>query len=112
MSNKKTCDMNFREFILKEKTLGNIFIEELERDIISRMHVEGFPEEDIYNMPMPRLYGLYFQVLGEIIETEFSKISVDFNAESADHEALESLTKMLKESLERLEETSEEQKKS
>ena len=67
------------------------------------MRVEGFVEEEIYDMPMPRLYGLIFQVLGEVIETEFSRMSHGENASIADHPSFEHLTKQLKQTLDKLE---------
>jgi hypothetical protein len=103
MSKKKTSDMSFREFIDGEKAHDNAFIDEIESDIINRMLDEGFKEEEIYSMAMPRLYGLYFQVLGEVIENEFSRMSFEVNPELANHNSLEGLTKQLKELLERLE---------
>lgn len=107
MSAKEVSEMSFREFVNEQRGLGNVLVEEMEREIIGRMLVEGFSEEDIYNMPMPRLYGLYLQVLGEVIENEFSRLSADVNPELASHKKLEDLTKRLKESLEGLEKLGE-----
>jgi hypothetical protein len=103
MSKKKTSELNFREFLAEERALGNSFVDGIESDIVSRMLAEGFVEEEIYKMPMHRLYGLIFQVLGEVIETEFSIMSSENNASLANHASFENLTKQLKQTLDKLE---------
>jgi hypothetical protein len=103
MSRKKTSELNFREFLTEERALGNSFVDGIESDIVNRMRAEGFVEEEIYNMPMPRHYGLIFQVLGEVIETEFSRMSTENNARLTNHPSFENLTKQLKHTLDKLE---------
>jgi len=103
MNKKKTSELNFREFLTEERALGNSFVDGIESDIVSRMLEEGFVEEEVYNMPMPRLYGLIFQVLGDVIETEFSSMFSENNASLANHSSFENLTKQLKQTLDKLE---------
>ena len=61
------------------------------------MSLEGFSNEEIYNMPMPKLWGLYLEVIGNEIEKTFSQLApvIMANPNSADLLTLQPLRKQL-----------------
>jgi hypothetical protein len=105
MTSKKTSEMTFKEFTEAGKTAGNAFVDEIERDMLSNLRIEGFTDQEIYNMLMPRLWGLYLEVIGNCMEKAFSELSpvIEANPSLANHPALKKLQEQLKESLEELE---------
>jgi len=105
MTEKKPAEMNFKEFIENAKMKNSPNIDAFEIDVISRMNGEGFSTEEIYNMPIPKFYDLYLQVLGNYLEDTFANMApiIEANPQLADNPTLKSLSKDLKELLEKLE---------
>jgi hypothetical protein len=105
MAEKKPAEMNFKEFVENAKMKNNPTIDAFEIDVISRMNSEGFSTEEIYNMPIPKFYDLYLQVLGNYLEDTFANMApiIDADPKLADHPTIKTLSKDLRDLLERLE---------
>ena len=105
MTRKKTSEMTFREFIEASKAAKNLLIDNVERDMLTKMRQEGFTDEEIYNMLMPKLWNLYLEVIGNNLEEAFSELVplIETNPNLAKHPTLQKLQKQLMESIEKLE---------
>ena len=105
MTSKKTSEMTFREFLKASKTTKNLLSDNVETDMLTKMRQEGFTDEEIYNMLMPKLWNLYLEVLGNYLEKAFSELVplIEANPNLAKHPTLQKLQKQLTESLEKLE---------
>jgi len=105
MTSKKTSEMTFREFLEASKTAKNLLIDNVERDMLTKMRQEGFTDEEIYNMLMPKLWNLYLEVIGNYLEKAFSELVplIEVNPNLANHPTLQKLQKQLTESIEKLE---------
>ena len=105
MTSKKTSEMTFREFIEASKATKNLLIDNVETDMLTKMRQEGFTDEEIYNMLMPKLWNLYLEVIGNYLEKAFSELVplIEANPNLAKHPTLQKLQKQLTESLEKLE---------
>jgi hypothetical protein len=112
MTDKKTSEMTFREFIDTSRAANNSTINEFEAETLTRMSLEGFSNEEIYNMPMPKLWGLYLEVIGNEIEKTFSQLApvIMANPNSADLLTLQPLQKQLEGSLNMLEKLEKDRK--
>ena len=108
MTNKKTSEMTFREFLKASKTAKNLLIDNVETDMLTKMRQEGFTDEEIYNMLMPKLWNLYLEVIGNYLEEAFSELVplIEANPNLANHPILQKLQKQLTESIEKLEKES------
>lgn len=97
--------MTFREFIEASKAAKNLLIDNVERDMLTKMRQEGFTDEEIYNMLMPKLWNLYLEVIGNYLEKAFSELVplIEVNPNLANHPTLQKLQKQLTESIEKLE---------
>ena len=111
MTEKKTSEITFKEFIEEGKAIDNATINEIETDILSRMRLEGFTDEEIYNMPMPKLWDFYLEVMCNYLEESMTKMErlVEANPNLANHPARQAYLKYLKESA--LKESAEELEK-
>lgn len=78
MNEKKVPQMTFQEFLQKAKEKGTDFgvISDIESFIISNMQQEGFTKEQVYSMPMSRLWGLWIDAVSNNFEKMFSQIGV------------------------------------
>jgi hypothetical protein len=105
MTSKKTSEMTFREFIETSKATKNLLIDNIETDMLTKMRQEGFTDEEIYNMLMPKLWNLYLEVIGNYLEKAFSELVplIEANPNLAKHPTLQKLQKQLTESIEKLE---------
>jgi hypothetical protein len=105
MTSKKTSEMTFREFLDASKTAKNLLIDNVETDVLTKMRQEGFTDEEIYNMLMPKLWNLYLEVIGNYLEEAFSELVplIETNPNLAKHPTLQKLQKQLMESIEKLE---------
>lgn len=105
MTSKKTSEMTFREFIEASKATKNLLIDNVETDMLTKMRQEGFTDEEIYNMLMPKLWNLYLEVIGNYLEKAFSELVplIEANPNLANHPTLQKLQKQLTESIEKLE---------
>jgi hypothetical protein len=105
MTNKKTSEMTFREFIETSKSAKNLLIDNVETDMLTKMRQEGFTDEEIYNMLMPKLWNLFLEVIGNYLENAFSELVplIEANPNLANHPTLQKLQKQLTESIEKLE---------
>ena len=105
MTSKKTSEMTFREFIELSKAAKNLLIDNVETDMLTKMRQEGFTDEEIYNMFMPKLWNLYLEVIGNYLEKAFSELVplIEANPNLAKHPTLQKLQKQLTESIEKLE---------
>jgi hypothetical protein len=105
MTSKKTAEMTFREFIEASKEAKNLLIDNVETDMLAKMRQEGFTDEEIYNMLMPKLWNLYLEVIGNYLEKAFSELVplIEANPSLAKHPTLMKLQKQLTESIEKLE---------
>ena len=105
MTSKKTSEMTFREFLKASKAAKNLLIDNVETDMLTKMRQEGFTDEEIYNMLMPKLWNLYLEVIGNYLEKAFSELAplIEANPNLANHPKLQKLQKQLTESLEKLE---------
>jgi len=105
MTSKKTSEITFREFKEASKATKNLLIDTVETDILTKMHQEGFTDEEIYNMLMPKLWNLYLEVIGNYLEKAFSELVplIEANPNLAKHPTLQKLQKQLTESIEKLE---------
>ena len=97
--------MTFREFLAASKTAKNLLIDNVERDMLTKMRQEGFTDEEIYNMLKPKLWNLYLEVIGNYLEKAFSELVplIEVNPNLANHPTLQKLQKQLTESIEKLE---------
>ena len=50
--------MTFREFLEASKAVKNLLINNVETDMLTKMRQEGFTDEEIYNMLMPKLWTI------------------------------------------------------
>lgn len=105
MTSKKTSEMTFREFLDVSKAGKNFLIDNVETDMLTKMRQEGFTDEEIYNMLMPKLWNLYLEVIGNYLEKAFSELAplIEANPNLANHPTLQKLQKQLTESIEKLE---------
>ncbi len=105
MTSKKTSEMTFREFLKASKASKNLLIDNAETDMLTKMRQEGFTDEEIYNMLMPKLWNLYLEVIGNYLEKAFSELAplIEANPNLANHPTLQKLQKQLTESIEKLE---------
>ena len=101
--------MTFREFIEARKTVDKALVSEIESDMLSKLRIEGFTDQEVYNMLMPRLWSLYHEVIGNYMEKAFSELApaIEANPNLANNPALKKLQEKLKESLEELEKQEE-----
>ena len=97
--------MTFREFLEASKAAKNFLIDNVETDMLTKMRQEGFTDEEIYNMLMPKLWNLYLEVIGNYLEKAFSELVplIEANPNLANHPTLQKLQKQLTESIEKLE---------
>ena len=105
MTSKKTSEITFREFLEASKAAKNLLIDNVETDMLTKMRQEGFTDEEIYNMLMPKLWNLYLEVIGNYLEKAFSELAplIEANPNLANHPTLQKLQKQLTESIEKLE---------
>ena len=73
--------------------------------MLTKMRQEGFTDDDIYNMLMPKLWNLYLQVIGNYLENAFSELVplIEANPNLGKHPTLQKLQKQLTDSIEKLE---------
>ena len=97
--------MTFREFLEASKAAKNLLIDNVETDMLTKMRQEGFTDEEIYNMLMPKLWNFYLEVIGNYLEKAFSELVplIEANPNLAKHPTLQKLQKQLIESIEKLE---------
>ena len=90
MTSKKTSEMTFREFIEASEANKNLLIDTVETDMLTKMRQEGFTDEEIYNMLMPKLWNLYLEVIGNYLEKAFSELVplIEANPNLAKHPTL------------------------
>ena len=76
MSEKKISEMTFQEYLRKAKEKGIDFkaISNIESFIITSMQQEGFTKEQVYSMPMNRLWNLWLDAVSNNLEKDFSRI--------------------------------------
>jgi hypothetical protein len=105
MTTKKTSEMTFREFLEASRAAKNLLIDNVETDMLTKMRQEGFTDDDIYNMRMPKLWNLYLEVIGNYLEKAFSELVplIEENPNLAKHPTLKNLQNQLTQSIEKLE---------
>jgi len=63
MSSKNVHKLTFREFIDNAKSTNDPTIAFVEREIMAHMVNDGFTENDVYSLPMKRLWLLYLSIV-------------------------------------------------